>query len=102
MAKRIGGNRRKTRNIFKKEYKQRGKISLSNYLKEYKEGDKVILKAEPAIQKGLYFHRFHGKLGIVKSKKGSCYEVTIKDGKKKKNIIVHPIHLKEIKEMVKK
>ncbi len=97
MAKRIGGNRRKTRNIFKKGYKRRGKISLSNYLKDYKEGDKVILKAEPAVQKGIYFHRFHGKLGIIKSKKGrNCYEVAIKDGKEKKNILVHPVHLKEV------
>jgi large subunit ribosomal protein L21e len=97
MATRIGGNRRKTRNIFKKHYKSKGKVSLTSYFKEYKKGDKVILKAESAIQKGLYFPRYHGKSGIVKSRKGDCYEILIKDGKLEKNITVHPIHLKQIK-----
>ena len=97
MAKRIGGNRRKTRHILSKHYKAKGKISLTKYLKEYKIGEKVILKAEPAIQSGMYFPRFHGKPGIVKGKKGSCYEILIKDGKLEKNLIVHPIHLKEAK-----
>ncbi len=96
MAKRIGGNRRKTRQIYKKHYKKKGKISLTNYFKEYQIGDKVILKAEPAIQKGIYFPRYHGKPGIVKEKKGKCYNVIIKAGDKEKNILVHPIHLKII------
>lgn len=99
MATRVGGNRRKTRNIFSKHYKNKGKISLTNYLKEYVVGDRVVLKAEPAVQKGLYFRRFHGKSGIVKGKKGNCYEVAIKDGKAEKSVIVHPVHLKN---MVKK
>jgi len=96
MAKRVGGNRRKTRKIFKKHYKDKGKISLSKYFKEYKTGDKVILKAEPAVQKGIYFPRYHGKLGVVKGKKGFCYEILIKDKNKQKNIIVNPVHLKAI------
>jgi len=96
MAQRVGGNRRKTRKIFKKNYKDKGKISLSKYFKEYKIGDKVILKAEPAVQKSIYFPRYHGKSGIVKGKKGSCYEILIKDKNKEKNIITHPVHLKPI------
>jgi len=97
MAKRVGGARRKTRHILSKHYKDKGKISLTRYFKEYKTGEKVILKAEPAVQKGMYFPRFHGKVGIVKGKKGNCYEVLIKDGKLEKNIIVHPVHLKQAK-----
>lgn len=93
MTKRVGGNRRKTRKIFKKHYKAKGKISLSKYFKEYEIGDRVILKAEPAVQKSIYSPRFHGKSGIVKGKKGSCYEVLIKDHNKEKNIIIHPVHL---------
>ena len=94
MAKRIGGNRRKTRHILSKHYKAKGKISLTKYFKEYDMGEKVILKAEPSIQKGMYFPRFHGKLGIIKKKRGECYEILVKDGKLEKNIIVHPIHLR--------
>ena len=46
-----------------------------------KVGDEVILKLEPAVQKGMYFPRFHGKQGTIAAKKGNCYEVNIKDFK---------------------
>ena len=38
----------------------------------------------------------HSKTGIVKGKKGSCYEINIKDGKKEKILIIHPVHLKRV------
>jgi len=96
MAKRIGSTRRKTRQIFSKSKKQRGKISIAKLFKEYKNGDKVVLKAEPSVQKGLYFRRFHGKVGVVREKKGSCYEVVVKDFKKEKSLIVNPVHMKKV------
>lgn len=96
MVKRIGGSRRKTRSKYKKGVREKGKISLTRYFQLFKVNEKVILKAEPAIQKGIYFRRFHGKTGIIKGRKGRCYEVMIKDGKKEKILIVHPIHLKKI------
>lgn len=95
MTKRIGGPRRATRGKFKKSARQRGKISITNYLREFKEGEKVVLYAEPAVQKGLYHQRHHGRHGIVKSKKGSCYEVLISDLGKQKRVIVHPVHLRK-------
>lgn len=95
MVQRIGGSRRKTRSKLKKNVSLRGKISLKRYFQSFKEGDKVSLKAEPAIQKGMYFPRFHGKTGTVKGKKGKCYEVLIDDKGKEKTIIIHPIHLQK-------
>jgi len=95
MAKRIGGFRRKTRSKLKKSLRDKGKISIKKYFQEFKIGEKVLLKAEPAIQKGMYFPRFHSKTGLVKGKKGSCYEIVIKDGGKEKMLIVHPIHLQK-------
>ena len=95
MSKRIGGCRRKTRNKLKKSLRDKGKISINKYFQEFKIGEKVVLKAEPAIQKGMYFPRFHSKTGLVKGKKGSCYEIIIKDGGKAKMLIVHPIHLQK-------
>jgi len=95
--KRVGGFRRKTRHKLKKNKRERGKISITRYLQEFKPGDKVCLKAEPAVQKAMYFPRFHGRTGIVKGKRGSCYEIKIKDGNKIKTIITHPVHLKRIK-----
>ncbi len=95
MSKRIGGFRRKTRNKLKKSLRDKGKISINKYFQEFKTGEKVVLKAEPAIQKGMYFPRFHSKTGLIKGKKGSCYEIIIKDGGKAKMLIVHPIHLQK-------
>ena len=96
MVQRIGGFRRKTRHKLKKHYRQKGKISLSKYFQSFKQGDKVILKAEPAVQKGLYQPKFHGLHGIIKGKQGRCYEIIINDQDKKKTIIAHPVHLKKV------
>ena len=96
MAQRTGGFRRKTRDKLKKGLREKGKISLTKYFQTFSEGDKVCLKGEPAVQKGMYFPRFHGKNGIIKGKSGSCYEVKIKDGDKEKLLIVHPVHLKKV------
>lgn len=96
MTKRIGGFRRKTRKIFSKSLKEKGKISITRYLRQFKTGERIILKAEPSIHKGLYFPRFHGKPGIIKGKRGRCYEVLIKDINKEKTLIVHPVHLRRL------
>ncbi|MFH1641315.1 MAG: 50S ribosomal protein L21e [Nanoarchaeota archaeon] len=97
MAKRTGGLRRKTRYKFKKHIRTKGKISINNYLQLLNTGDKVCLRVEPAIQKGMYHPRFIGRTGVVKCKTGRCYEVSINDKGKDKILVVHPIHLKRLK-----
>jgi len=95
MAKRMGGSRKKTRDILKKKPRDRGKFSLTRYFQKFKEGDKVLLKAEPSIHGGMYFRRFHAKAGVVSGKQGRCYVVDIDDLGKKKSLIVHPVHLRK-------
>ncbi len=94
MVQRVGSFRRKTRSKLKKNVRRKGKISLSRYFQSFNKNDRVRLNAEPGIQKGMYFPRFHNEMGIIKGKKGRCYEVMIKDGNKEKLLIVHPVHLK--------
>ena len=94
MVKRIGGFRRRTRYKLQKPKNMKGKLSLRKYLAEYKLGEEVILDAEPMVQSGMFFPNYQGKRGVVSKKTGSCYEVLIKDGKKEKKLVVHPIHLK--------
>ena len=96
MVKRTGGNRRKTRSILRKHYSLRGKISLRKYFQEFKKGDRVGFKAEPAIHKGMYFRRYNGKTGVIECKRGNCYEIKIKDRNKEKMLIVHPVHLNKL------
>jgi len=97
MAQRQGGIRRKSRHKMTKPLRTKGKISIRNYLQKFNPGDKVVLKAEPAVQKSLYKMRFHGDVATVIGKRGSCYEVILIDGKKKKLMVIHPIHLKRSK-----
>ena len=94
MVKRLGGIRRKTRYKLKKERRGRGKISITRYFQSFNAGDKIYLTVESAVQKGMYHPHFMGKSGIVKGKRGRCYEVTIDDLGKEKTLIVHPVHLK--------
>lgn len=97
MTNRIGGDRRKTRRLMSKQVRQHGKISLSSYLANYKPGDKVLLCTEPAIQRGSYNPRFHGRIATVTGKRGECYELEFKDLNKTKQLIIHPIHLRHVK-----
>ncbi len=94
MAKRIGGSRRKSRHKFRKEVRQRGKISITKYLQKFNLGDRVYLGVEPAVHKGIYPARFVGKAGVIRKKSGKCYGAAIKEGSKEKLLIVHPVHLK--------
>jgi len=93
---RIGGFRRKTRSKLAKNFREKGKISIARFIQEFKDGDMVCLKAEPGVQKGMYYPRFHGKAAVVTGKRGKCYEVKIKDNNQEKTLIVHPIHLRRL------
>lgn len=95
MVKRIGSSQRKTREKFKLNYREKGKISLSRYFQEFNLGDSVCLKIHSAVPKGRFFRRFYGETGVVSGKRGECYKITIKDGNKEKELFVHPIHLKK-------
>ncbi len=95
MVKRIGGIRRKTRYRFRKEKRGRGKISITRYFQSFNLGDKVYLSVESSVQKGMYHPNFMDKVGVIKGKRGKCYEVLINDIGKEKTLIVHPVHLKK-------
>ena len=93
---RIGGSRRKTRKLLKKKHREKGKISLKNYLQEFQEGERVELVLDPAIHEGTFHPRFSGKNGVIVGKQGDCYKVKVKDGDKEKTLISHPSHLREV------
>ena len=96
MVVKIGGFRKKTRHKLRKTLRQKGKISLRRYLQVLKVGDVVSFNAEPGIQSGMYFPRYHGKKGKVIGQRGTNYIVFMKDGGLMKKIIVHPVHLHKL------
>jgi len=95
MAQRTGSRRRKTRNKLRKNIRQKGKISINNYLQGFKIRDRVAFIAEPAVQKGIYDRRFHGLTGEIIKKRGNCYEIKVHNFNKIKTIIAHPVHLRK-------
>ena len=90
--KRIGGARRKTRNLLSHTQLR----SITSSLQRFSTGDRVALVANPSYQKGMFYRRFYGRVAIVVSKRGNSYEVTLRDKGKSKTALVHPIHLKKI------
>ena len=96
MVTRIGGQRRKTRSKMSKPKREQGKISLRAYFQEFTPGQRIALKADPSVRTGIYFRRFHGMIGVVSKRLGSCYEIVVNDGKKEKHLIVHPVHMKAL------
>lgn len=91
------GYRRKTRSLLRKKAREKGKIGLSKMLREYKPGDRVIIKLEPSVHKGMPHRRFHGKIGIIENRRGQAYVVNVTQGKAVKEIIVRPEHLEPFK-----
>ena len=80
----------------KKNFRNRGKISLTDFFAVFKNEENVVLKAEPYYHNGMFHLRYHGNRGKIVGKRGECYLVQIKDGGKTKILIVHPIHLLKV------
>lgn len=59
------GFRARTRDMFSKGFRKSGMVHLSTYLKEYKVGDYVDIKADPSIHKGMPFKVYHGRTGVI-------------------------------------
>ena len=91
------GYRSGTRRLLKKDHKERGKIRMSKLLQEYQPGNRVVVRIDPSIQKGMPHRRFHGKTGTVTEKRGRSYVVTVSQGNAVKEIIVRPEHIEPFK-----
>lgn len=76
--------------------KEHGKIKLSNYFQEFKEGDRVAVIRELSVQPK-FPKQLQGRSGVVKNKRGSSYIVEINDLNKSKTYIIHPVHLRKLK-----
>lgn len=78
-----------------KHPRQRGKLSLTRYFQQFKEGDSVAVVRDHSVNFG-YSFRLQGRTGTIISKRGSAYYVQISDLNKPKRYVIKPIHLKKI------
>ena len=82
--------------VRKKKIRTKGKLQLSKYFQEFKQGDSVAVVKEASISSS-FPERLQGRTGKVNSKRGKSYMVNIKDQNKEKKFLIQPIHLKKIK-----
>jgi len=59
------GLRAGTRYAFSRNFREKGMIRLSTYLRQYKVGDIVDIKVNGAVQKGMAHKVYHGKTGVI-------------------------------------
>lgn len=83
------GYRRKTRKLLTLE-KKRG---LSYLLREYKVGQRVVIKIDPSQHKGMPHRRFHGLVGVVKEIRRRSLVIGVKVGDKEKTVIARFEHV---------
>jgi len=93
MTKKSKGLRSGSRRILTKEPRERGKLSLSKLLYEYKPGSQVVVKIEPSVHKGMPHRRYHGRVGTIVNKRGRSYVVSVSQGDAVRVIIARPEHL---------
>ena len=79
----------------RKKIRTRGKIQLSRYFQNLKEGDNVSIVRDLSVEFS-FPERMQGRTGTVVEKRGRAYVVKIMDHDKEKKFIIEPIHLKKI------
>ncbi len=96
MVKRSKGSRSKTRKKLRKSPRQRGLSPITNVLQEFEIGEQANIVIDPSIHKGQPHPRFHGLTGKVQGTQGKAYIIKVVIGKKEKDLIIRPEHLKKI------
>ena len=82
-----------TRALLRRSPRERGKTTLRKILQSYSEGDKVVVSIDSSVHKGMPHRRYHGRVGMIKAKRGRSYVVHVSQGDAMKEIIVRPEHL---------
>ncbi len=89
MKRSHGPNSKRSRNL-----RSKGRVAITKFLQEFEEGDKVRIDINTNVLRGrpttLRFNRLNG---VVIARRGKGYEIEIKDGDKKKRVVVINAHL---------
>jgi len=74
----------------------RDKFKPEDFLKEFKVGDKVVIRQNSISQKGMPYPRYLGKAGTVTGKRGAAYVIDVRTGSNVNELQVKPEHLKKM------
>jgi len=84
----------------RKNIRTKGKLQLSKYFQEFKEGESVAVVKEQSLNSN-FPKRLQGRTGVVAGKRGKAFIIKINDQCKLKTFLIEPIHLKKIKQVMK-
>lgn len=96
MAKRSKGYRSKSRGKLTKHVRERGLSPVSRVIQEFGPGVKVTIILDPSVMKGQPHPRYHGRIGVVKERRGRAYVLEIRNGGAIKKVISRPEHLRTV------
>lgn len=96
--KKAKGKRAKTRSQMKRRMSN---LTVNKLLQEFDSGSKVVIDTDPSVHSGMPFRRYHGKIGKVLGKQGNAFKVEVSSKTTKKELVLHPAHLKLLEGKVK-
>lgn len=89
------GERKNTRKKLSKRKRERGLSPISRAIQRFAAGERVHIRIDPSVHKGMPHQRFHGKTGMVIGERGRAFIVEVSDGNRqhKKELFVRAEHL---------
>jgi len=93
LVRRSKGYRSRTRSLFRKKPREKGKIGLSRLLRVFNPGDRVTIRIDPSVHKGMPHRRYQGRMGIVKERRGRSYVIEVSEGRQTRTLIARPEHV---------
>lgn len=94
MVKASKGFRVKTRHTLRVRPRNKGLPKVTSSLRQFKIGEKAIVKLDGRVQRGMCHPRYQGKTGTVKGRQGRALLLEIVDGGRTKTLLLTPEHLK--------
>lgn len=76
--------------------KKRRTLTVCDRVRTFKVDDRVLINIKP-YREGMPSPRYNGRSGRIVEKQGNAYIVQIQDGRMAKNLVVSPLHLRELK-----
>lgn len=65
---------------------------MSRLLRTYRPGDKVTIRIDPSVHKGMPHRRYHGRVGVIKEQRGRSYVIEVVEGRQTRTLIARPEH----------
>ncbi|MEM2889818.1 MAG: 50S ribosomal protein L21e [Candidatus Hadarchaeum sp.] len=96
MSGRSKGLRSKSRKKLTKHPRQKGLSPVSRAVQDLPVGTKVSIILDPSVVKGQPHHRYHGRTGLIRERRGRAYVVEVRDGGAIKKVISRPEHLRVV------